>query len=150
MLRRRRVERAADEPLPTTLARETHLKGTLRFESTLQIDGRFDGEIHSNGRLLIGESATVHARIEVGSAVIGGTVRGDVKAADSIELLATARVFGDVVTARLIVADGAVFEGELDMSGVEQDSVEQDGGVPAATVRERLGGPSLTPRRASE
>ena len=44
-------------------------------------------------------------------------MRGDIKAADSVEMLATARVFGDVGTARLIVADGAVFEGELEMSG---------------------------------
>lgn len=131
MLRRRRTERAADEPLPTTLAGETYLKGTLRFDSTLQIDGRFDGEIRSTGRLLIGESATVRASIEVGSAVIGGAVHGDIRAADSIELLATARVYGDVGTARLIMADGAVFEGELDMGGAERDR-----GAPAAAVRE--------------
>lgn len=142
MLRRKRVERerTADEPLPTTLARETHLKGVLRFDSALQIDGRFDGSIHSTGRLLVGESAMVRASIEVGSAVIGGTVRGDIKAVDSVEMLATARVFGDVGTARLIVADGAVFEGELDMSGAAQDR-----DVSAATAR-----PSLTPGGANE
>ena len=154
MLRRRRVERAADEPVPTTLAHDTHLKGTLRFDSTLRIDGRFDGEIRSDGRLLIGESATVHASIDVGSAVIGGTVRGDVKAADSIELLATARVFGDVGTARLIVADGAVFEGELDMGAARDRNAPAaavpDAAVPQAAVPQGAAGPSLTPRRASE
>lgn len=93
------------------------MKGLLRFDSVLQINGTFDGEIHSAGRLLVGENGQVCAKIEVGSAVIGGTVRGDIKAADSVEMLATARVFGDVGTARLIVADGAVFEGELEMSG---------------------------------
>lgn len=131
MLRRKRIERAADETLPTILASETFLKGTLRFDSTLQIDGRFEGEIHSKGRLLIGESATVRASIDVGSAVIGGAVHGDIKAADSIELLATARVFGDVVTERLIMADGAVFEGELDMGGAARDR-----GAPAESERQ--------------
>ena len=51
-------------------------------------------------------------------------MRGDIKAIDSVEMLATARVFGDLGTARLIVADGAVFEGELEMSGSPQ---ERDG-----------------------
>lgn len=131
MLRRKRIERAADEALPTILASETFLKGTLRFDSTLQIDGRFEGEIHSKGRLLIGESATVRASIDVGSAVIGGAVHGDIKAADSIEFLATARVFGDVVTERLIMADGAVFEGELGMGGAARDR-----GAPAESERQ--------------
>ena len=124
MLGRKRPERFAAEASPTTLAPETHLKGLLRFDSALQINGRFDGEIHSAGRLMIGEGALVCATIKVGSAVIGGTVRGDIKAIDSVEMLATARVFGDIGTARLIVADGAVFEGELEMSGSPQ---ERDG-----------------------
>ncbi len=124
MLGRKRPERFAAEAPPTTLAPETHLKGLLRFDSALQINGRFDGEIRSAGRLMIGEGALVCATIEVGSAVIGGTVRGDIKAIDSVEILATARVFGDLGTARLIVADGAVFEGELEMSGSPQ---ERDG-----------------------
>lgn len=97
------------------------MKGLLRFDSVLQINGKFDGEIRSAGRLLVGEYGEVCAKVEVGSAVIGGTVRGDIKATDSVEMLATARVFGDVGTARLIVADGAVFEGELEMSGTPQE-----------------------------
>ena len=96
------------------------MKGVLRFDSVLQINGSFDGEIHSGGRLLVGEDGKVCAKIQVGSAVIGGTVRGDIKATDSVEMLATARVIGDVGTARLIVADGAVFEGELEMGGTSE------------------------------
>ncbi len=120
MLGRKRPERPNSEAPPTTLSAETQMKGLLRFDSVLQINGTFDGEIHSAGRLLVGENGQVCAKIEVGSAVIGGTVRGDIKAADSVEMLATARVFGDVGTARLIVADGAVFEGELEMSGTSE------------------------------
>ncbi len=113
MLGRKRPEqRPNPDAPPTTLSPETHMKGSLRFDSVLQINGTFDGEIHSAGRLLVGEDGQVSAKIQVGSAVIGGTVRGDIKA--------TARVFGDVGTARLIVADGAVFEGELEMSGTSE------------------------------
>ncbi len=122
MLGRKRPEqRPNPDAPPTTLSPETHMKGSLRFDSVLQINGTFDGEIHSAGRLLVGEDGQVSAKIQVGSAVIGGTVRGDIKATDSVEMLSTARVFGDVGTARLIVADGAVFEGELEMSGTSEE-----------------------------
>ncbi len=121
MIGRKRPERPTADAPPTTLSPETHLKGLLRFDSALQINGNFEGEIHSAGRLLVGADALVCAKIKVGSAVIGGTVRGDIRATDSLEMLATARVFGDVGTARLIVADGAVFEGELEMSGSPQE-----------------------------
>ena len=130
MLGRRRSERAersVGNKLPTTIAAETHLKGLLRFDSALQINGKFDGEIHSAGCLTVGEGAMVCANIRVGSMVIGGTVRGDIKATDSVEMLATARVCGDIGAARLIVADGAVFEGELEMGGSPK---ERDVSVP--------------------
>ena len=100
---------------PKTLAAETPLKGLLQVACVLQINGRFEGEIHSTGRLMVGEGAVRHPSIKVGSAVIGDRVCGDLKAIDSVEMLPTARVCGDMGAARLIVADRVAFEGELEM-----------------------------------
>ncbi|HUW39662.1 MAG TPA: polymer-forming cytoskeletal protein [Rectinemataceae bacterium] len=107
------------DPLPliaTTLGKETSFTGTLRFKDSLRIKGNFEGEIDAMGRLVIDADATVSARrIRATSVIVGGIVRGDIEAADRLELLPTAKVYGNVRTARLRIADGVIFEGTCEM-----------------------------------
>jgi cytoskeletal protein CcmA (bactofilin family) len=104
------VERAA-----TTLGRETEFKGTMRFRDSLRIEGKFTGEIISSGFLYIDQGAVVHANIRVSSIVVGGIVYGNVEASGKLEMLSTGRVFGDIKTAKLKIADGVVYEGRCEM-----------------------------------
>ena len=87
----------------------------MRFEESLKIDGTFEGEIESKGFLHIENGAMVTANIRVGTLVIGGVVRGDIEAAESVEMLETGKVYGNVRTAALKIADGVVFEGRCEM-----------------------------------
>jgi cytoskeletal protein CcmA (bactofilin family) len=103
------------EPITTTLGRETNFSGTMRFQRSLKIEGKFQGRILSGGFLYIGDGAEIDADISVGSVVIGGTVRGNVEARERVELLSTARLYGDVRTAKLKIADGVVFDGKCEM-----------------------------------
>ncbi len=108
-----------DETAPliaTTLGKETSFSGTLRFKDSLRIKGKFEGEIDAMGRLIIDADAVVNARrIRATSVIVGGTVHGDIEAADRLEMLPTARVYGNVRTAKLRIADGVVFEGNCEM-----------------------------------
>ena len=108
-----------DELLPliaTTLGKETCFSGTLRFKDSLRIKGKFEGEIDSLGRLVIDADAVVNARrIRASSVVGGGVVHGDIEAADRLEMLPSAKVYGNVRTAKLRIADGVVFEGKCEM-----------------------------------
>jgi cytoskeletal protein CcmA (bactofilin family) len=100
----------------TTLGAETSLSGILRFSDSLRIRGRFQGEIDATGRLYIDPEAVVDARrIRATSVVVGGTVHGDIEAADRVEMSASAKVYGNVKTARLRIADGVIFEGACEM-----------------------------------
>jgi cytoskeletal protein CcmA (bactofilin family) len=82
----------------------------------LKIDGNFEGEIDATGFLMIAEGAVVKARkIRASSIVIGGEVRGDLEAADKLEMLPTAKVHGNVRTSKLRIADGVIFEGKCEM-----------------------------------
>ncbi|HTX72303.1 MAG TPA: polymer-forming cytoskeletal protein [Rectinemataceae bacterium] len=102
--------------IATTLGKETSFTGTLRFKDSLRIRGNFEGEIDAMGRLVIDADATVSARrIRATSVVVGGTVRGDIEAADRLELLPSAKVFGNIRTAKLRIADGVIFEGTCEM-----------------------------------
>jgi cytoskeletal protein CcmA (bactofilin family) len=102
--------------IATTLGKETSFSGTLRFKDSLRIQGKFEGEIDSMGRLVIDGEAVVNARhIRASSVVIGGVVHGDIEAMDRIEMLPSAKVYGNVRTSKLRIGDGVVFEGKCEM-----------------------------------
>jgi cytoskeletal protein CcmA (bactofilin family) len=103
------------ERISTTLGRETEFNGIMRFRDSLKIDGTFTGEIVSAGFLYVENGATITANIKVGSVVIGGTVKGNVEASEKLEMLSTGRVYGNIRTAKLKIADGVVFEGKCEM-----------------------------------
>jgi len=103
------------ERITTTLGRETDFNGTMRFKDSLKIDGAFSGEIVSTGFLYIEQGATITANIRVGSVVVGGTVKGNIEAAEKLEMLSTGKVYGNIRTAKLKIADGVVFEGKCEM-----------------------------------
>ena len=108
-------DKKTTERISTTLGTGTIFKGTMRFSQSLKIDGRFEGNIESEGFLYIEEGAHVQADIKVGSIVVGGTVYGDIYANEKLEMLSTGQVFGNVETAKLKIADGVVFEGKCQM-----------------------------------
>jgi cytoskeletal protein CcmA (bactofilin family) len=102
--------------IATTLGKETSFSGTLKFKDSLRIKGKFEGEIDSLGRLVIDADAVVNARrIRASSVVVGGVVHGDIEAVDRLEMLPSAKVYGNVRTSRLRIADGVVFEGKCEM-----------------------------------
>ena len=99
----------------TTLGKGTNFDGVMRFKESLKIDGAFAGEIRSPGYLHIENGAVVNADIRVASLVIGGVVRGNIEASDSVEMLASGKVYGNIRTAKLKIADGVVFDGKCEM-----------------------------------
>ncbi len=103
------------ERISTTLGRETEFNGVMRFHDSLKIDGTFSGEIVSSGFLYIEQGASVTANIRVGSVVVGGTVHGNIEATEKLEMLSSGKVYGNIRTAKLKIADGVVFEGKCEM-----------------------------------
>jgi excisionase family DNA binding protein len=113
-IRRQRDEEPSAEKW---LEVDASMTGTLAFKDpvNLQINGQFDGTLDAKGNLSIGEKARVKATIQCDAITVGGTVTGDITAASRVELLATARVTGKVSSPRVVMQDGAVLHGTLDM-----------------------------------
>ncbi|MBN2382288.1 polymer-forming cytoskeletal protein [bacterium] len=91
------------------------LKGTLSFEGTVRIDGNLEGEITSSGNLIVGPDAVVEADITIGSIYVSGKIVGSVHAKDQIVLHNTAKVYGNLFTPSLIMAEGVFFQGNCQM-----------------------------------
>jgi cytoskeletal protein CcmA (bactofilin family) len=108
-----------DEPMTehphTVLGAGAEFEGKLVFKGAVRIDGRFKGEVVTEGMLIIGEHATVEGQVQVGVLVVLGTVRGEVMAKDTVQLQSSARFYGSVMTAGLVIERGAVFQGTCKM-----------------------------------
>ena len=91
-------------------------KGTISYSGTVRIDGYLDGEIHTDGVLLIGEDAVIQAKITAGTIVCKGKITGDVVAKECVKLRAPAVMNGSVKAPVLSMEDGVLFNGALEMA----------------------------------
>lgn len=97
------------------LEKGCEFEGKLTFEGTVRINGKFTGEIFSEGTLVIGEGAVLDAKVDVGSIMIHGEVSGSIQASDRIEMHAPAVVKCDIQAQTLVIDEGVVFEGSCSM-----------------------------------
>lgn len=100
----------------TYIEEGSEIDGKFTFTGTVVMNGRIRGEIASNDNLIIGEKGVVNANIRAGVVQISGEVVGDVVATDRVELRERCRVYGDVSAPVVIVAEGALFEGQCRMT----------------------------------
>ncbi|MDR2952379.1 MAG: polymer-forming cytoskeletal protein [Treponema sp.] len=100
----------------------TSFTGTIKFSTTLKIQGSFKGTIEAAGALIVDKEAVVDAdRITVSSLTVYGSVSGAIYAVDIVDMMSGAKVRGDVKAARLRIADGVLFEGQCSMIGVDKE-----------------------------
>jgi cytoskeletal protein CcmA (bactofilin family) len=102
------------------LYKGSRVTGQLTFQGSARIEGNVDGEIQCHGTLTIGERAEVRAKISGDVVVIRGKVEGNVVAKEKVELVAPARLFGDIDTPRLVITEGVVFDGDCTMGVARQ------------------------------
>ncbi len=89
------------------------IKGTIKFDEAMRIDGNFEGElITDNGDLVVGKTGSVKANIRVRRAIIEGRVDGDIKASGKVELKQKAQLNGNLQAKELVVEEGVVFIGK--------------------------------------
>ena len=91
-------------------------EGKLSFKDTVRIDGHFSGEITSENTLVVGESGVIEADIVSQVVIVSGTIHGNVTASRKVVLHKTAELQGDVETPCLVVEEGAVLNGKLNMA----------------------------------
>ena len=84
----------------------------------MRIDGKVNGSIKLQGKLVVGEKGEVDGDVHCANATIAGTVKGRVNVTELMSMLATARVEGDVLTGKLSVEPGAEFTGTCSMGAV--------------------------------
>ena len=92
------------------------LEGELSSDEDLRFDGTLQGHLYlDDATLTLGETATVDADIRAKQVIVQGTVQGSIAAGHRIELTASAKVTGSLSAERVVIADGARFNGDVYM-----------------------------------
>jgi cytoskeletal protein CcmA (bactofilin family) len=110
--------KASDGRKDTTyLGKNLKINGTVSGDGNLIILGTFDGEFDIKGQLKVAQGAVIKGNINATGVSINGNVDGTIVARERILLDTTASMKGRLVTPKISIQDGAIFDGELQMSG---------------------------------
>src|SRR5437870_281444 len=93
------------------------LRGELRGEDDLIIEGRVEGEITLKKHLMVETTGVIVADVQTQNITIKGEMHGNMTAADKVEIHQGARVIGNITAPRVVIAEGARFKGHIDMTG---------------------------------
>src|SRR5271156_3037004 len=107
------------------LSADVEIKGSIKFQNELTIDGKVEGEITSAGILTVGENAEIRGEIKTKSVTVLGKVHGNITVDERCELKARAVLQGDLKAARLVIEEGATFVGKSEVTPVKGSSRPQ-------------------------
>ena len=96
-----------------------HIKGEIRSDEELLVDGEVEGIVESGSSLTIGRNGKVRANIRAREVVIFGSVKGNIEAIEKLAIREQGSLIGDIKTATISIDDGAYFKGSIDISRPE-------------------------------
>ncbi len=108
-----------DDQIKAYMGEDTVFKGSLNFDGTVRIDGKFEGEVFTDDTLIIGETGNLIAEITAGTIICMGRVEGTLMASKKVEIHVNSRVIGNIKSPALYIELGGVFDGSCDMTGKE-------------------------------
>ncbi len=117
-----------EEGAYTFLGKGVDFKGKAKFDSSVRIDGLYDGQIVSQDTLIIGESGIVKGEITCENLICSGKIEGNIVASHKVQLLKPAVLIGSVRASSFSVEEGVVFHGTCDMGVSGLDDVSSQAG----------------------
>jgi len=134
------------------IGKSLKLKGEITGSEDLYIDGEVEGTVElKEHSLTVGPNGKVHADVSARSITILGRLQGNVRAGERIEIRKTGSLEGDLSTARIVIEDGAVFRGSIDIVKPGQNAANPPAASVPASVRpagapQQHAGPGTPPR----
>ena len=106
----------ADHGGKDILSSDVEIKGSIKFQKELIIDGKVEGDINSDGILTVGENAEIRGEIKTKSITVYGKVHGNITVSERCELKSKCVLQGDLKAARLTIEEGATFIGKSEVT----------------------------------
>lgn len=116
------------------LGQGTVLNGDLSTEGDIRIDGKIIGNVTSKAKTVVGATGVIQGNVYCQNAYIDGTVNGNIEVAELLILSKTANVTGDIKIKKLVVEEGARFNGKCSMGTTLASTTSQTPGAQPKTV----------------
>lgn len=99
------------------ISKGTTIEGDFRSAENIRLDGKVEGTLHCDNRLVVGQTGIIAGDVHAQNAVLSGKVEGNVQVDGTLQLTATARIKGDLKAKFLVVEEGAVYDGKCVVGG---------------------------------
>ncbi len=109
-----------------SLVAGTQLEGTVRADNDFRIDGKLKGNLICKGKVIIGPSGFVDGEIDCVNALVEGKFNGHLKVKELLSVKDTAKITGEIITDKLVVQSGAVFNVKCQMGGQTLSNVNSN------------------------
>ena len=117
--------------LSTILGKGSEFEGKIKVEHTMRVDGKFGGDIITSDTLIVGKEGNINGNVKARNLVVGGKVSGSAEVKEKIVLESKAEFHGDMKTSKLVIDEGAVFDGRCSMKSTGEQAA---GGIKSAVV----------------
>lgn len=123
--------------LNTIVGKGSLFDGNLKVQSTLRVDGKLKGNITASDSLVVGKEGEINGEVSVRNAIIGGRLKGKLSASGKVVLEANSVFNGELKTAKLVIDEGAIFEGNCSMGGASAESKGEYGKSVSAILEQK-------------
>ena len=103
--------------------RHSAFDGNFRSQRDLRVEGDLKGNVTCEGTLFVSEGATIAATVEAEHVTVAGELTGEIRSRGRLQILPSGRVRANVTTGSLVIQEGAIYEGQLEMAGIERSAV---------------------------
>lgn len=122
---RKQDEKETMKEVETIIGPSIKVKGNFNGQGNIVVEGILEGSLKTNGDVFIGDKAKISASIEAREARIGGEVSGNIKIKKYAEIVASARIFGDIECSSISVERGAIFNGKCSMMAEGKEELKE-------------------------
>ncbi len=112
-------EKKDDTQIKAYMGEDTVFNGSLNFDGTVRIDGKFEGKVITEDTLIIGETGHLMAEISAGTVICMGRVEGTIVASKKVEIHSTSKILGNIKSPAIDIELGGILDGNCDMTGKE-------------------------------
>lgn len=111
----------------TYIAAGSKVTGEISGSAEVLVDGEFDGKLHLENTVVIGQEGRVRGEVSARSVRVEGRVVGDVRGMERVEVMTSGHLEGDISAARVVIAEGAFFKGNVEMTSKDSGQSQSSG-----------------------
>ncbi len=128
-----------DISINTIIGKGSSITGNLRINGFVRLDGDINGNLETDGNIIIGDGARIKGDVKAKAVIVGGIVVGNILAQESIKLLSDSAVLGDVISRKVQVEDKATFHGHcISIKDEEQFQKTSDAYLESKAIKEKV------------